>query len=137
MAKIIPFPHHSTFAGRPRPLSRSLQAPPRGMTAAAEAHINALGRNFFWVINRDLPADSRELDAIVAELDTAITCIAASVGGPSKLATLYRGAVRVFLSKPRLGWRLDPFDVPELFVPNTATAAEIEAFVRRHASVAA
>jgi hypothetical protein len=134
MAQIIPFPTRTLPRGYGLSQSSSTTLPRSSIDPPVETIINALGRNFFWIINHNIPQGSAELERIVRALETAVDSISRSLGGAQHVAAQYGGGVRVFLSQPELEWRPDRFDVPELFVPNTVSATELEAFIRRHAA---
>jgi hypothetical protein len=137
MADIIPFPTRMQARGYGLSQASSTTITRVGVSAQVAAKVNALGRNFFWVINHNIPQNSAELARIIGELEAAISNISRSLGGAQQVASQYCGGVRVFLSQAKLEWRPDRFDVPELFVPNTTEAHELEDFIRRHAARAA
>lgn len=137
MADIIAFPMRAQARGYGLAQGSSTTLARGDVGACIEAQVNALGRNFFWVINHNIPQSRAELERVIHALDAAVSSISRSLGGGQQIAAKYCGGVRVFLSQPMLEWRPDRFDVPELFVPNTVKATELEAFIRRHAAKAA
>ena len=140
---VIPFPRRgaSVRAGVP---ARGASAPHTSAPQSGHAgpksfeyiwdetheKLQELGAHWFMVIDQDVPSDRSELDRIVTVLRNVVLRMASQCGGQEQFKARHRG-VSVILSQPGLDWQPTQ-RLQELHVPNSATADQLETFIRRH-----